>query len=269
MRKNYSLVMMFAMIVVALNFNACGGDDEENSIGNNYTITDGKKLSQITFDKAGGTCSFHYDAQGRLVEWHESTITYKVSNITYKDGYILTDDGKLFLLNGRIVKYDNVEFIYDNDYLIEIRNNEEDVSKQLVLNFSWDNGNLVKIEFKTHTHFDLYTIDYSNYTCSSYLVNTILVPFLLYVPVEVLERSIIRSFMINAFGKRSRYLISRINLIRYYNGSKYEEYDYDFKWTMDKGLPVIMTETIKVTSYYWEPISFYERENYKYTFDWE
>lgn len=249
MKKVNALIMVLAMIVPVLSFTACGGDNEDTNENNspNTVNTDGKFLVKVSY--FSDECLFNYDEEGRINGLDPYSTPY--TEIIYQDNYITMDHYLSFertfkLSNGLIIGYGKTNYTYEKGYLKEIISEDEKEVfryKFYYYKFYWNDGNLTQVEYLDQSGLTIITIDYSSLICTNYLLN--------YCLLRGYLMGDWHGFFIDAFGKRSKNLISRIHEICYNrDGSKDYERDYIYEWTVDGRLPIRAKKQHKETFSY-------------------
>lgn len=159
--------MALLAVILCVNFTACSDDDEQN--GNGGTAGNEMKVSTFTWDD-GSWYELSYDKQGRIsnLEEYDETgelvsyvvIDYNENNIRMtvtfpSSGRVETSictlnsekliEKTVLTYNEDIYDSETVQYTYDdNGQLISIYNTDSGEENHL----TWENGNLVKDEYK-------------------------------------------------------------------------------------------------------------------------
>lgn len=167
MKQFKFLAMAFFAMVMSIGFVACSSDDDDNNGGG--SITSGKKLVRISYDSGHETINFIYGEDGKLarasknyngnskyidLDWSGNTITLT----SHESWHEYTETCTITLDNGKISKTtdgnETYKAIYSGNYLSQIIS--YNINK-----YTWENGNIVKLQVDNEGDID-------NYTCTYY-----------------------------------------------------------------------------------------------------
>jgi len=221
MKKKY-FILLFSMMIASLMCVACGGD-EEDTIVSPYTSS-GKHLTRVI--EGGIIFDFIYDSNLRVTQITRQgrpfrSYSYENNTITetnYDSDFTFT---VIYTLeNGRIVTVYNKggdrtsTYEYKNGYLTT-----EKASNNRKLNYIWEDGKLVKVEYENEKTVEEY--EYTDLICPQ-----VFFPFGHYAN------------MCGGFWGMSGYLGKSMK----YLPSKYREdgYKESYKWVIEDGYPVKM-----------------------------
>lgn len=167
MKQFKFLAMAFFAMVMSIGFVACSSDDDDNNGGG--SITSGKKLVRISYDSGHETINFIYGEDGKLarasknyngnskyidLDWSGNTITLT----SHESWHEYTETCTITLDNGKISKTtdgnETYKAIYSGNYLSKIIAGD-------INEYTWENGNIVKLQVDNEGDID-------NYTCTYY-----------------------------------------------------------------------------------------------------
>ena len=166
MKQFKFLAMAFFAMVMSIGFVACSSDDDDNNGGG--SITSGKKLVRISYDSGHETINFIYGEDGKLarasknyngnskyidLDWSGNTITLT----SHESWHEYTETCTITLDNGKISKTtdgnETYKAIYSGNYLSQIIS--YNINK-----YTWENGNIVKLQVDNEGDIDNYTRTY-------------------------------------------------------------------------------------------------------------
>jgi len=131
MKKLYSSIMLLAMMVAALSFTACGGDDDENGGSNLKQDYDILQVNGVDYACYGYRCAVTY------------TSTWNKTN----------NSGEIMLPCGKLSDAKKGEYDYDYMYIINLEGSEDLKNGSKLENYS--------LKFKSYEDF------YSKYNYDS------------------------------------------------------------------------------------------------------
>lgn len=209
MKKYYfSLLSVFLVAALCVGFTSCGDDGDDDTGGNNRsqggeaTTVNGKRLVNARGGK--DDISYEYNSFGQIIRtnnktytktysYNENNIMVSTSNISYSSSYNTLPNDTYSLSNGRITKVikssssnsdevENYEYNYDydgylktiifsNSYSDNIGNTKKEHAISRIINYTWNDGNLVsennKYTERTTTSYPIYQNNKPQYTSSS------------------------------------------------------------------------------------------------------